>query len=75
MVELNPKQHAERRLRNIFDVPNFMPLLQSMAWQRCGVGLRPEEFGEVLQDLIEKKYLVRDITKRGRFILRKNVEV
>ena len=76
MVELNQlKQHAERRLRNIFDAPYFMPLLQSMAWQRCGVGLRDEEFEEVLQDLIEKKYLVRDITKRGKFILRKNVEV
>lgn len=75
MVELNPKQHAERRLRNILDAPNFMPILQSMAWQRCGVGLRPEEFEEVIQELITQKYLIRDMTKRGKALLRKNVEV
>jgi hypothetical protein len=46
-----------------------------MAWQRCGVGLRPEEFEEIIQALIEQKYLVRDVTKRGKFVLRKHVEV
>jgi hypothetical protein len=75
MVEITWKQHAERRLRNILDAPSGMPLLQSMAWQRCGVGLRPEEFEEVIQELIAKKYLVRDMTKRGKALLRKNVEV
>lgn len=69
------KEHATRRLRNVLEASSCMPVLQSVAWRRCAYGLREEEFDELVRELITQKYVVRDMTKRGKFVLRKNVEV
>ena len=67
------KEHAARRLRNILE-GSFMPILQGQAFYRCGTGLREEDFEEVVLELISQRYLARDLTKRGKFVLRRNVE-
>jgi hypothetical protein len=68
------KEHAARRLRNTLEGSGFLPILQGQAFYRCGVGLREEDFEEVIQELIAQKYLARDVTRRGKFVLRKHVE-
>lgn len=69
------KEHAARRLRNILDGdPKCLPISQGQTFYRCGTGLHEEEFEEVVQELIAQKVVARDVTKRGKFVLRKYVE-
>ena len=76
MSDINKlKEQAARRLRNLLESNNCMPILQGQAFYRCGLGLHEDEFDEVVQGLVTQNYLARDMTRRGKFVLRKNVQL
>lgn len=64
------KQLAARRVRE--HLQGNMPILQSQAFDRFAQGLRVEDFEEVVVELIAERYLARDLSKRGAYVLRRN---
>ncbi len=67
------KELAARRLKE--HLQGNMPILQSQAFDRFAQGLRVEDFEGVVSDLITQKYLARDLTRRGAFVLYRSVEL